>query len=90
MIKVQITELPLGMETMPVLIHCKVNLFAHVLDEHGVPMLIVQQAAQGEIDESVSGGRFGFTLEEKKITAPLFPVLKKKKKKFPLMDQHLS
>lgn len=50
----QVTQLALGAEMMPVFIHCEVDLCAQALDEHGVPVLVVQQAAQGEPDRGMS------------------------------------
>ena len=61
----QVTEFSLGVEMMLVFIHCQVDLFAQVLDEHGMPVLVVQQAAQGEAGRGVRGGQLSITLEEK-------------------------
>lgn len=73
MIKMQVGVLSLRMEAVPVLVHGEVDLLAQTLDEHRVPVLIIQQAAQGETDRAVSSGHFSFTLEEKRVTASLGP-----------------
>ena len=74
----QVTEFSLGVEMMLVFIHCQVDLFAQVLDEHGMPVLVIQQAAQGEAGRGVRGGQLSITLEEKN-NSTMIPSLKKKK-----------
>lgn len=74
----QVTEFSLGVEMMLMFIHCQVDLSAQALDEHGMPVLVVQQAAQGEAGRGVRGGQLSITLEEKN-NSTMIPSLKKKK-----------
>lgn len=74
----QVTEFSLGVEMMLMFIHCQVDLSAQALDEHGMPVLVVQQAAQGEAGRGVRGGQFSITLEEKNNSTMIPSFLKKK------------
>jgi hypothetical protein len=49
------------MEMMPALIHCQVDLLAQALDGHRMPVLVIQQAAQGESDQGMTREQFSFT-----------------------------
>lgn len=69
----QVTELALGAEMMPVFVHCEVDLCAQALDEHGVPVLVVQQAAQGEPDRGMSRGWLRIALEEREKNRTMIP-----------------
>lgn len=82
------TELPLGMEAVPVLVHGEVDQFARTLDEHRVPVLIVQQAAQGEVDQGVRRGQSSVSLG-KKNKSTVIPRLRKKNS-FLFLSHHLS
>lgn len=73
------TELALGAETTPVPVHREVDLCAQALDEHGVPVLVVQQAAQGEPDRGTSRGRLRVTLEGREKNRAMIPSWKKEK-----------
>lgn len=69
------------MEAVLVLVHGEVDQFARTLDEHRVPVLIVQQAAQGEVDRGVRRGQSSVSLE-KKNKSTIILSLKKKKASF--------
>lgn len=56
MTETQVAELALGAETTPVLVHREVDVCAPALDERGVPLLVVQQAAQAEPARGASRG----------------------------------
>lgn len=66
MLQIQVTEVSLGMEAVPLLIHREVDLLAPQLDEHWMPMLVIKQASQGEVDQGVRWGQLCFTLGEGK------------------------
>lgn len=65
---------------MSVRVHGEVDISIEELNEDRMPVLVVQQAAQGETDRAVSGGQLSFTLEEKKNNSTIILSLKKRKK----------
>lgn len=66
------------MEAVLVLVHGEVDQFARTLDEHRVPVLIVQQAAQGEVDRGVRRGQSSVSLEKKNKSTIILSLKKKK------------
>ena len=46
-VQVQVVELPVGAEVLGVRVQGEVDVAAKALDDHGVPVVVVQQAAAG-------------------------------------------
>lgn len=62
-IDVQGVRLALGTEVLRVLVHGEVHLLAHPLQEDGVPVLVVQEAAQGGRGWAAAEPRFAVICE---------------------------
>lgn len=59
-IKIQVAGLSLCLETMSVPVHSEADMRAEDFNEDMVPMLVIQQAAQGEGHAGVRGGQVSF------------------------------
>lgn len=54
------------MKVMSMFIHCKVYLIVKVLNENRMPVLIIQKAAQCNINLGIRRMSFSITLKEEK------------------------
>jgi hypothetical protein len=86
-IKIQVTGFSLCMEMTSVFVQGEVDMHVESLDENRMPVLVIQQAAQGEVQVSISRGQVSIALKERKIPHHVSPV---KNHGFSLLDQHCN